>query len=513
MKRLLSLVLALALTLSLGTVGFTANAEGEKIKVACIGDSITQGYGSDIFDEDSYPAQLQLMLGDGYEVTNFGLGGRAAGKNTPMPYWNEPEYPASLEYQPDIVIIMMGTNDACTAYQGTIGTYKQDMTDLVKSYMQLESNPEVYIATAPKCGDEQVRADNVENIIIPAQLEIAEELGLEVIHMYEASCEFYDCFPDKLHPNNTGYALMAQLFYTEIFDGTLYDFTVKAYQGNRVQVYRGESTDVSAHQNYVIGNGNELTFKLYEGTHTIAISKTGYDDIVQTYTIPADTVADFSDVEYQENLAYNATAFDQGGRGYYGGTNIVENVNDGDMVTPWQLDSADFNGVYIALDFGKPTAFNRIEMYYEEGTRATDYTIEYSDDSVTWTPITYTEAPDTTLAHQTAKFDTVTARYVRIDIDSNASVGGKAFATSFYEFEVYADGDVTQPPVEQKKGDVNGDGVINSTDFMQVRRHFLKLYTIPEDKQAYADVNGDGTINSTDFMQIRRHFLKLYTIV
>ncbi len=73
-------------------------------------------------------------------------------------------------------------------------------------------------------------------------------------------------------------------------------------------------------------------------------------------------------------------------------------------------------------------------------------------------------------------------------------------------------GTVTPPPAEPTLGDVNGDGVINSTDFMQVRRHFLKLYTIPEDKQAYADVNRDGAINSTDFMQIRRHFLGLFTI-
>ena len=61
-------------------------------------------------------------------------------------------------------------------------------------------------------------------------------------------------------------------------------------------------------------------------------------------------------------------------------------------------------------------------------------------------------------------------------------------------------------------GDVNGDGQINSTDFMQVRRHFLGLYTIPEEKQDAADVNGDGNVNSTDFMQVRRHFLGLFNL-
>ncbi len=62
------------------------------------------------------------------------------------------------------------------------------------------------------------------------------------------------------------------------------------------------------------------------------------------------------------------------------------------------------------------------------------------------------------------------------------------------------------------KGDVNGDGKINSTDFMQVRKAYLSLYTLDGANEKAADVNGDGTVNSTDFMQIRRHFLKLYTL-
>ncbi len=69
----------------------------------------------------------------------------------------------------------------------------------------------------------------------------------------------------------------------------------------------------------------------------------------------------------------------------------------------------------------------------------------------------------------------------------------------------------SEPNVPQK-GDVNGDGAVNSTDFMQVRRHYLGLYTIPENKIPVADVNNDGKINSTDFMQIRRYFLGLFQI-
>ena len=61
-------------------------------------------------------------------------------------------------------------------------------------------------------------------------------------------------------------------------------------------------------------------------------------------------------------------------------------------------------------------------------------------------------------------------------------------------------------------GDVNGDGKVNSTDFMQVRRHYLGLYTLTDANLKAADVNKDGKINSTDFMQIRRHFLGLFNV-
>lgn len=62
------------------------------------------------------------------------------------------------------------------------------------------------------------------------------------------------------------------------------------------------------------------------------------------------------------------------------------------------------------------------------------------------------------------------------------------------------------------KGDVNGDGNINGTDYMHVRRHFLGTFTIPDENLDRADVDSDGQINGTDFMRIRRHFLGTYTI-
>ena len=62
---------------------------GEAVRVACVGDSITYGSGIPDREHNSYPAQLQKLLGDGYEVRNFGVSGATLLKNGDKPYWKE----------------------------------------------------------------------------------------------------------------------------------------------------------------------------------------------------------------------------------------------------------------------------------------------------------------------------------------------------------------------------------------------------------------------------------------
>ena len=92
-----------------------------KTKIAAVGDSITQGSCSSDKSTHSYPVQLANMLThrDGtsdYEVVNFGVSGRTALRKGDYPYWAEQKYKEALDFQPDIVIIMFGTND-CKTYQ------------------------------------------------------------------------------------------------------------------------------------------------------------------------------------------------------------------------------------------------------------------------------------------------------------------------------------------------------------------------------------------------------------
>jgi lysophospholipase L1-like esterase len=90
----------------------TASAQNNKIiKVACIGNSITYGSGIQDREKYAYPSQLQQMLGRGWEVKNFGISGRTLLKKGDYPYRNEQAFSDAKNFNPDVVIIKLGTND------------------------------------------------------------------------------------------------------------------------------------------------------------------------------------------------------------------------------------------------------------------------------------------------------------------------------------------------------------------------------------------------------------------
>lgn len=195
------------------------------VRVACVGDSITYGSGATDRSTTAYPAQLQSLLGDSYDVRNFGLGGTTLMNSTDKPYTAQTQYTDSLAFEPDIVIIMLGTNDSKPKNSAQISTdYKIDYLTLIKAYQALSSNPKIYIATSPFCpndpespGTNDIIGPVIEAQIVPLQKEIAEETGLELIDIFSATWR-QSIFPDSVHPNDEGYRLLAKTFYTALYN-------------------------------------------------------------------------------------------------------------------------------------------------------------------------------------------------------------------------------------------------------------------------------------------------------
>ncbi|MDD2306307.1 MAG: GDSL-type esterase/lipase family protein [Prolixibacteraceae bacterium] len=185
------------------------------IKVACIGNSIT--YGSGIADRprDSYPSQLGRMLGQKWEVRNFGVGGRTLLKKGDYPFWNEEAYAQAKAFLPDVVIIKLGTNDTKPQNWKYSGEFLSDYRAMVKELKALSSHPKIYLckpvpAYVSRWG---INDSIIVHGVIPSIEKLSTEENLPVIDLYTALSGKAALFPDQIHPNPEGAGLMAQTIY------------------------------------------------------------------------------------------------------------------------------------------------------------------------------------------------------------------------------------------------------------------------------------------------------------
>ena len=182
----------------------------EPIKVACVGDSITQGAGAK--PGQSYPSQLQALLGSGYQVGNFGVSGRTLLKKGDFPYWKEKKYQAALAMEPAIVIIMLGTNDTKPQNWKFEAEFDADYRELVKSFQSLKYKPKVFVCRpvpVPGKGNYGINEENIQKEI-PRVDALAKELGCGVIDMHAALEKSPEMLPDRVHPNTAGAGEMAK---------------------------------------------------------------------------------------------------------------------------------------------------------------------------------------------------------------------------------------------------------------------------------------------------------------
>jgi alpha-L-fucosidase 2 len=228
MKKLLSLALAFAMLfhLSAEVVADTVAAPAKKI-VACVGDSITYSHGASKRDATTYPAVLQKLLGDEWEVHNFGHNARTAldeGKEWNgqggMGYRKSPNFAKSKDCKPNYVIFMLGSNDSKKVnWEGNEETFKKNYAALVDEYLALDSKPVVVIGVSPYVQKDrwQITEAVVGGQIAPWQREFAKERGLPIVDIYELTkANEAGSYCDGIHPNDKGYALIAEAFAAKL---------------------------------------------------------------------------------------------------------------------------------------------------------------------------------------------------------------------------------------------------------------------------------------------------------
>lgn len=184
----------------------------EPVKVACVGDSITYGTLLDNRDATNYPLVMDALLGNGFTVGNFGNPGSTLMNSADEPYRYSWECEASKEYNGDIVVMMLGTNDTKGINWKGIDAYAESFEAAIKEYESLSSNPKIYLCTpcAGLAATYDIRPDRIKEIAEFVK-DYGAKNGYPVIDMYSMTEDNWDLFVwDGIHPNVAGARMMAE---------------------------------------------------------------------------------------------------------------------------------------------------------------------------------------------------------------------------------------------------------------------------------------------------------------
>lgn len=190
----------------------------QPVKIVCVGNSITEGFGNTC-QEKAWPGQLSKLLGSGYSVLNCGVSGTTMFKNSDAPYWNTDRFVKAKEANPQILIIALGTNDADPwRWNQLKEEFKPNYLDMVAEFRQGGKDPIIYVCLAPPLFGPEKAPQNqmVETELIPQVKEIAREIGAYIIDFHQPLLNADKEFPDNVHPDDAGSALMAQIAYDKI---------------------------------------------------------------------------------------------------------------------------------------------------------------------------------------------------------------------------------------------------------------------------------------------------------
>ena len=204
------------------------------IRVACIGNSITDGHGIDMATAYGYPALLQKKLGNDYWVRNFGVSGRTMLNHGDQPYMKEVAWADAQRFKPDVVIIKLGTNDSKPQNWQYASEFREDLEQMIltlrpdlaqtakkskKTKKATPVGPQIFLCTPIPAFKStwDINETVIANEIIPIQQEVARKYGLKVIDLHTLFAGDSDkMLTDGIHPDGKGAQRLADIIAEEI---------------------------------------------------------------------------------------------------------------------------------------------------------------------------------------------------------------------------------------------------------------------------------------------------------
>mmetsp|Transcript_18767 Transcript_18767/g.53019 ORF Transcript_18767/g.53019 Transcript_18767/m.53019 type:complete len:314 (-) Transcript_18767:207-1148(-) len=218
----------------------------EPVRIACIGDSVTEGTGLSDPMADSYPVQLAAFLrAHGYpsaDVRNFGQGGAGVLKRGCNPFWDTDQYGDALAFDPDVLVVLLGTNDSRKEFWGNDPAaslhvrerilasladeeendapvhgeleFEQDLEELVEIFARMPAEPQIFLCTPVPVfhGNGWLDQEILRTEIAPRIRCVAARSRLRAVELLDSSlAQRPDLFPDGVHPSAAGAGEVAAL--------------------------------------------------------------------------------------------------------------------------------------------------------------------------------------------------------------------------------------------------------------------------------------------------------------
>lgn len=195
-----------------GLVLILSSCASNITRVACVGDSITEGYGLKIQSKTGYPVVLDSILGPGYTVLNLGRSATTLQKKGDFPYWICKEFSDVFAFNPNIIVIQLGTNDT-KPNNWQADRFEKDYQSLIDTFKTIKANPKIYLclpvpAFKTKWG---INDSTIVHGVIPIVKQLAQKNQLPVIDLYDQMKDQGANFPDSIHPNEQAAKDMAEI--------------------------------------------------------------------------------------------------------------------------------------------------------------------------------------------------------------------------------------------------------------------------------------------------------------
>jgi lysophospholipase L1-like esterase len=211
------LIISILLLFTVSGIAYLIGQNASKtLRVACVGDSLTQS--------TEYTYNLMNKLGDDYMLRNFGVGSTTVTLASDTPYMETVALQNTLGFKPNIIIIMLGTNDAQPSLFQYNTTFVDDYITLIQAFQKLSSKPEIWLVLPPPIFSnqtERISSEYFEQTVLPGIKQVATKTNLPLIDVYSLLIDYPEYFPDGIHPEittgNWGNEPVAQIIANAIY--------------------------------------------------------------------------------------------------------------------------------------------------------------------------------------------------------------------------------------------------------------------------------------------------------